>query len=274
MTTADRTACITLDLENNWGFESANLKYLVLEHLDEYIELIQSLDVPVSVFVVGEFLEERADVVHRLDAELDIEFHLHSYSHDMNGQADVEEEVRKGVAAFEDALGGTPRGYRAPRFVVDDDDLATLSAAGFEFDSSICPSYRPGVYNNLDKPTTPFVPDAAPGLLEVPVSVHPRLRIPLSQSYLRLFRGPYLSLLRHTSLPEPLVFDSHLHDFYRTRAHDALDGTRRFLFSHNIDNSVDLFRAFVDSLERRNYRFEKIGTVVDRIVRGRQGCEP
>jgi peptidoglycan/xylan/chitin deacetylase (PgdA/CDA1 family) len=132
-----KMAHITLDLENNWTFVSEELRYLVLEHLDEYVDMIRSLGVPVTVFVVGKLLEDRPGVVRRLNDELDAEFHLHSYSHDMQGRADIEREIRQGVDAFEDVFERQPRGYRAPRFIIDDDDLAALAEAGFGFDSSV-----------------------------------------------------------------------------------------------------------------------------------------
>ena len=262
---AERTACITLDLENNWKFESDDLRYLVFNHIDEYVDLIRSLDLPLTVFVVGRILEERPDVVRRLDAELDVEFHLHSYHHNMHGETDIEEEIRKGVGAFESVLGRRPIGYRAPRFILDEGDLAALSEAGFEFDSSVCPSYRPGVYNNLDKPTEPYYPEEASELLEMPISVHPQLRIPIAQSYLRLLRGPYLALLRRSRLPNPLVFDSHLHDYFHTAAHDQLGGVRRFLFGHNIRGSVPIFERFIDLLRDRNYEFRKLGDAAGEV---------
>lgn len=268
-----RTACVTLDLEDNWKFESDDLRYLVFDHLDEYVELIRSLDLPLTVFVVGEVLEDRPGVVRRLDAELDVEFHLHSYSHDMDGAVDIGREISDGIRAFRSVLGREPRGYRAPRFIVDGSDLAALSEAGFAFDSSVCPSYRPGVYNNLDAPTEPYYPASAPDLLELPVSVHPRLRVPFTQSYLRLLRRPYLALLRRTDLPDPLIFDSHLHDYFHTAAHDELEGMRRFLFTHNLDDSIDLFARFVALLRERGYRFEKLGDVAAGVERRERPVE-
>lgn len=252
-----RTACITLDLENNWEFRG-ELEYLVFEHLDEFVDIVSRLDVPLSVFVVGQVLEDRPDVVRRLDAELDVEFHLHSYQHDMNGEVDIGRELRAGTRAFESVLGHEPAGYRAPRFILGDGDLAALSAKGFEFDSSVCPSYRPGVYNNLDAPLRPYYPAEAPDLLEIPVSVHPRLRVPMEQSYLRLFGEPYLRLLKHSRLPETLVFNSHLHDFFHTAAHERLGRLKRLAFTRNIDNSIPIFERFVKLLAEKGYRFRTV----------------
>lgn len=259
------TACITLDLENNWDFEDETLQYLVFDHLDEYVERMQSLDLPVTVFVVGEVLEDRPAAVRRLDRELDCEFHLHSHRHDMSGDADIEREIREGVRAFEAVFGRRPRGYRAPRLMVDDGDLAALSTAGFGFDSSICPSYRPGVYNHLGEPNEPYVPDEATDLLEIPISAHPLSRIPLSQSYLRLLRSPYLWLLERTELPDPLVFGSHLHDFFYTSAHAQLSSIRRLLFTRNIERSWDVFERFVEILRERGYTFRTLGAMADEV---------
>lgn len=263
----ERTACITLDLENNWDFESDTLKYLVFDHVDEYIKMIQSLDIPLTIFVVGEILQDRPDVVQRLNAELDVEFHLHSHRHDMNGEIDIHREISDGVNVFESVLGEKPSGYRAPRCIIDDGDLTALADAGFEFDSSICPSYRPGVYNNLDKPTRPYFPDETPELLELPISVHPWLRIPMGQSYLRLLGRPYMALMDRSPLPDLLVFHSHLHDYFCTAAHDQLGGINKFLFNYNLDSSRRLFERFVTLLRERDYQFKKLGDVADCIRR-------
>lgn len=260
-----RLSAITLDLENNWNLQSETLRYLVFDHLERFIEMIQALDIPVTVFAVGEVLEDRPDVVHRLDEELDVEFHLHSYRHDMQGEADIGHEIHHGIRAFESTFGRKPAGYRAPRFIIDDSDLAALSEAGFTFDSSICPSYRPGVYNHMDKPTEPYFPDAASDLLELPISVHPQLRIPFEQSFLRLLREPYLALLRRSTLPDPLVFNSHLHDFYHTAAHNELDGVRHLLFNANIENSREIFERFVAMLRDRGYEFRKMSDIATAI---------
>ncbi|WP_158059003.1 polysaccharide deacetylase family protein [Halorussus halophilus] len=259
-----RTACITLDLENNWTF-GGELEYLVFEHLDEFVGLVRRLDVPLSVFVVGKVLEDRPDVVRRLDAELDVEFHLHSYQHDMTGNVDIGRELRAGTRAFESVLGRDPAGYRAPRFILDKGDLATLSAMEFEFDSSVCPSYRPGVYNNLDAPHRPYYPAEAPDLLEIPVSVHPRLRVPMEQSYLRLFGDPYLKLLEHSRLPKTLVYNCHLHDFFHTAAHERLGRLKRLAFTRNIENSVAVFERFVSLLTEKGYRFRTLSELADDV---------
>jgi peptidoglycan/xylan/chitin deacetylase (PgdA/CDA1 family) len=268
--TADdrRLACLTLDLENNWEFEAPGLRYATFEHLEDYVDLLDALDLPLSVFVVGETVEERPDALDRLADRLDVEFHLHSYSHDLSGTADLEREVRLGRAAFESHFGRPPAGYRATQGRIDPDEFRTLESAGFLFDSSVFPSYRPGTYNNLDAPIEPYRPAGSDSLLEIPVGVLPGLRVPVSQAYLKAAGTPLLALLRHLPLPEVVVFNTHLQDLYHTPAHERLGAVKRLFYGRNMDRAEDVFRRTVRTLRRRGYSFVRMTDVYDAYTGG------
>lgn len=55
-------------------------------------------------------------------------------------------------------------------------DMSEVKKAGYQYDSSINPTWLPGRYNNLHLPRTLYT-DA--GMLRLPASVSPNLRIPL-----------------------------------------------------------------------------------------------
>jgi len=255
-----RRACITLDLENNWEFDGPELGYATFEYLEEYIDLLDSLDLPLSVFVVGQTLEERPDAIERLREGLDVEFHLPSYSPDLSGTADLEREVRKGKSAFESFFGRQPEGYRSTQGRIEQSDLQLLEKEGFAFDSSVFPTYRPGVYNNLDSPIEPY---RAGGLYEIPVGVVPRLRIPLSQAYVKAIERPFLSMLQRVQLQDVVVYNTHLQDFYNTRAHEALDHPKKFFYQRNIDNAERVFRRVVETLRQKGFSFVKMTDVYE-----------
>jgi len=261
-----KTACITLDLESDWFVDKPGRTYLTVENLDTYIELIQSVDVPVSVFVVGRLLEERPDVVERLNAALDAEFHLHSYAHDPEMSNGFRSDLREGIAAFESFFGRRPRGYRAPLGKISAQQITTLDSEGFAFDSSIFPSYRPGAYNNLDAPTTPYRPANTDELVEFPVGVIPYLRVPTAQSYLKLGGRSYLRLLDLLAPPEPLVFVSHLHDFFETPANEYRSQPMKAIQQRNIDESATLFEEFIERLRAMGYEFRTIETLYSERV--------
>jgi len=259
-------ACITLDLENDWYFDREGYDHLTFDYIDRYVELISSLDVPVSVFVVGETLERYPDDVECIHSRIDSEFHLHSYTHDLSKSYDFREEVGNGVVAFESHFGRRPIGYRAPQGNVERSELCQLDSMGFEFDSSVFPTFRPGIYNNLDAPIVPYRPAETERLVEYPIGVLPWVRIPLSQSYLKLFGRLYLRALERLPLPNVVVFDSHLQDFYRTASHDQLDVPLRLIHMRNLDNSIDLFRSFVRILRQKGYTFVKLTDVHERVI--------
>jgi len=261
-----KTACITLDLESDWFVDEPGRSYITVEYLSEYIELIQSVDVPVSVFVVGRLLEERPDVVERLRTELDTEFHLHSYAHDPEMPHGFRTDLQAGIEAFESFFGHRPQGYRAPLGKITDQQLTTLDREGFEFDSSIFPSYRPGTYNNLSASTEPYRPTNTSQLVELPVGVVPYLRIPAAQSYLKLGGRSYFRLLDMLDPPDPFVFVSHLHDFFDTAANEHRSQPMKAIQQRNLEQSAALFRTLVQRLTASGYRFTTVGEVYSHTV--------
>ena len=169
----ERIACLTLDLENDWYFNEPGYDHLTFEYIDDFITLIDNLNIPVTFFVVGKTIERFPKIIKKFDEALDCEFHLHSYQHDTSKSYDFRTEVQDGKDAFEAHFGYEPDGYRAPQGKIYPEEFAILEEEGFTFDSSIFPSYRPGVYSNLDKPLAPYRPRGTEELIEVPIGATP-----------------------------------------------------------------------------------------------------
>ena len=254
----EKLACVTLDLENDWYFDEPGYDHLTFEYIEEFVGLIEELGIPLSVFVVGRTLERFPEEIDQLDSELDVEFHLHSYQHDTSKSYDFREELRRGKDAFESHFGSEPIGYRAPQGNIEPGELAVLDREGFQFDSSVFPSYRPKVYSNLDKPLHPYRPTEVDELLEIPIAATPYTRVPICQSYIKLLGGPYRYYLRKAPLPAPLVFNVHLQDLFRTASHDRLGQPKRFIMKRNLDRSVDVFHETIDLLRARGYSFGRM----------------
>ncbi len=264
-----KTAYITLDLESDWFVNEPGRSYFTFEYLPEYIRLINSLEVPVTIFVVGRLLEDRPEAVERLRTELETEFHLHSYSHDPEMADGFRTDLRRGMDAFETFFGRRPMGYRAPLGKITDSQLRILDEAGFSFDSSIFPSYRPGAYNNLSAPLEPYRPNDTDSLVELPVGVVPYLRVPLAQSYLKLGGSPLFQLVDRLELPEPLVFVSHLHDFFETAANEHRSQPMKAIQQRNLSQSPELFERFITTLRQNGYEFELLGAASEQRVETR-----
>jgi peptidoglycan/xylan/chitin deacetylase (PgdA/CDA1 family) len=260
-------ACLTLDLESDWSIPNAPDRNPTFDLLDSYVAMISTLDVPVSVFAVGRTIERHPEVIERLRSDLETEFHVHSYRHDMTKSYEFRDEVTASIDAYESFFGDSPAGYRAPQGNIVPSEWIELERAGFAFDASIFPSYRPGVYNNLTAPLTPYVPDVVDALLEIPFAAVPGLRIPVSMNYLKLLGSPFVETIKRVPLPDPLVFDSHLQDYWPTAFHDNLPNPKRTLMTRNIDRAPEMFMDFMEFLKAEGYEFTTVSEVHRRYGR-------
>lgn len=257
-----RLLCLTLDLENDWYIDDPQLDHLTLDHLEDFIKLMGRVDVPLSVFVVGETLERYPEAVERLGNALDCEFHLHSYGHHVPPEPDFETDLERGMAVFEDHFGDSPTGYRAPKGAITEKELRTLDEYGFVFDSSVFPSYRPGVYNNLRAPLVPYRPDRT-NLVEVPLGVFRGVRVPTAHSYLKAGGRPLCWSLKVAPLSPVLVYNVHLQDLYRTDSHEALPRAKRWFMKRNLDRSEALLEQNLVQLQSRGYHPVHISEVAN-----------
>ena len=194
--------------------------YEGLEHIPELVRFFKKEDIPLTCFVQGSIFDTHPQYVNLLKA-LDIELELHAYSHP-GKNIDTAIEILKGKEAFNKFAGRDPIGYRSPLGVIKDEDYATLAKNGFKYDSSIFPSLRLGVFNNITKPTNPYIINGT-DIVEFPIAVFSNaLRIPMSLSYLKLFGRPYTTLLKYSSLPNLIIFGFHMHDLFELRSAQRL----------------------------------------------------
>ncbi|SEP29750.1 Polysaccharide deacetylase [Halogranum amylolyticum] len=261
----DLYCCVTLDLENDWYFEQSGYDHLTLQYLDDFIQLIQEVDVPLSVFVVGKTIEKFPHKIDQLKKDLDTEFHLHSYQHDVEKNYDFRSEIRRGKTAFCDHFGRNPIGYRAPQGNIEPDEIRILEEEGFLFDSSIFPSYRPGIYNNVTKPRQLYIPEQVNELIEIPIGTT-GARIPTSQSYFKLLGGPLIEYLSISNLPNVLVYNLHLQDLYRTDSYERLSTQKRMIFERNLPNSKNIFKRIIKKIDQRGYEFCRMSNVLNQGV--------
>lgn len=256
--------CLTLDLENDWYFDEPGYDHLTLEYLDDFIKLFKNIDVPLSIFVVGETIQSYPDEIQRLNEQLECEFHLHSHQHDTSKSYDFRTEIQRGKIVFEEHFGKLPQGYRAPQGNIDLTELKILEEEGFMFDSSIFPSYRPGVYNNLDKPLEPYSPEITDNLLEIPLGVFKGIRIPVSHSYFKLFGGTLSRYLSYSPLPNNLIYNVHLQDLYQTESHEKLPFLKKHIMLRNINNSEYIIENNISRILERGYRPCTISDIVSK----------
>jgi len=260
-------ACITLDFELDYGDRIGEFNILQ-DHksLTELSRLFSSLAIPVSAFV-------RTDVPINYPHSVDIikslaqDYHSHSHTHNMK-HFDSEAEISATVIPFEKTFGKKPMGYRAPHGILREGDVALLKKHGFRFSSSIFPSYRFGQFNNLSYPLEPFLWDN--GIMELPFAVVPFVRTIISLSYLKLLGwGMNKTLFSLFGLPDVVVFDSHLHDYFcNEHSYNQLPLHLRMAWGMRRHAGIEYLKRFVELLRNQGYRFLTMTELYDLLSKG------
>lgn len=157
---------------------------------------LQRLGIPATFFTTASLAQARPELVRRIVAA-GHELASHGWTH----SGWTSDDPARARAALE-KIGGVPvHGFRRARFMAT--DAALLRAAGYRYDSSENPVWIPGRYNNFRRPRTPRLEQ---GLVRLPVSATPGLRVPLFWMTFKNFPfALYLSLARRT-----LRHDGHL----------------------------------------------------------------
>jgi peptidoglycan/xylan/chitin deacetylase (PgdA/CDA1 family) len=116
--------------------------------LDRLQEWARSLDVPLTLFVIGSTLErkENGKKLRALaDAGHELGNHTFGHRYDLTrlDGATMRNEIEFAQDAIEKETGRRPVGFRAPGYTVTDELLGLIEHGGFLYDSSVfpCPLY-------------------------------------------------------------------------------------------------------------------------------------
>jgi len=161
-------------------------------------ELLRNHDVTATFFVVGELAREHTQEIREI-VEHGHEVASHTHTHRILSSLDNKarkaelEESRDAISAV---TGEEVTGFRAPAFDIPTGLFGHLSDARYAYDSSVVPARRiPGWYGGEYSVTSPCsTADIEPGsthLDELPVSVMPGIRLPLSGAWTRLLGRTY-----------------------------------------------------------------------------------
>jgi peptidoglycan/xylan/chitin deacetylase (PgdA/CDA1 family) len=252
---------LTLDLEPDCGGWVDSFD--TLGRVQRVVDLLRALDVPLTVFVAGRIFEVCPETVRALAKLPDVEFGVHGYAHDPR-RADNSEEIRRGIAAFRCFFGTAPSGFRAPEGRISPAEFALLQQEGIAYDSSVFPTWRPGAFNYLGAPNTPFR-DADTELPELPITVFRPIPVPLGLGYLRIL-GPTVArqLLRRAPLPRTVVVAFHVHDLFQGANTERGPRWLHWYLRRNVRAGPIILSDVVAALRRRRYRFVTMRDLVPR----------
>ncbi|MCF0243657.1 MAG: polysaccharide deacetylase family protein [Bacteroidaceae bacterium] len=175
------------------------------------LDCLKANGVKATFFCTGNFAENAPDTMQRIMAE-GHEVACHGVDHWEPKPTDFEESKR----IVEKVTGITVNGYRQPRmFKVSDSEIKRV---GYKYNSSLNPAFIPGKYMHLTAPRTWFVKD---GVVQIPASVTPWLRIPLFWLSLHNFPESFYQWLVVRTMRHDGYFTTYFHpwEFYDLNAH-------------------------------------------------------
>ena len=268
-----KVVCLTLDVEQDYGDLLDEPSYEGLQHIPDLVNLFKGRNIPLTCFVQGSILETHAAQLEPF-SRLDVEFELHSYSHPGPNEIDSTAEIERGRQAYREFFHKDPLGYRTPLGAIKGKDYQVLASNGFKFDSSVFPSFRPGVFNNLRKPTKPYLLNETK-IIEFPFTVFSDfIRVPVALSYIQLFGKPYLDLLKVVHCPNLIIFDFHLHNLFKLSSANKIPLARlsfiyRKIFSriYQEEGGLHILDELITSLQKRGYTFHKLVDLYEAIVK-------
>lgn len=258
-TITDKHFCITVDVERDYGRLN---QYECLNHLDHLLKLFKDMRVKPTLFISTEILEKFPKISRAL-TQLDVQPHSHSHKIEKIKSLKFKiEEIRKSKRIYKDFFGVNPIGYRAPFGAISLLEINVLKKENFKYDSSIFPSFRPGVYNNLKASKKPFYYDN--GLLEIPFSI--LCFVPLSLSYMQLLGGSFFKIFQN-KMPDKIIFNMHLHNIYHNKSFDELNFKLKLMYLRNKDNGISILKKFIEFLQKKKYKSISMKEYYETIIR-------
>ena len=179
--------------------------------INRILDTLKANDVKATFFCTANFVQNAPDVMKRIQDE-GHEIACHVCDHWQPKASDVKDSKE----IIEREMGITCHGYRQPRmFPVSDADI---KECGYKYNSSLNPAFIPGRYMHLTTPRTYFMKD---GVLQIPASVTPWLRIPLFWLALHNFPEWFYHALVKRVLRKDGYFDTYFHpwEFYELKQH-------------------------------------------------------
>lgn len=133
------------------------------------LDLLKKHQIKATFFSTATFAIHIPKLLQRIIDE-GHELASHTYYHSSFEVVDLVNSKKK----LEELSNSEVIGFRMPRMQPVDEK--EIFKAGYQYNSSINPTYLPGRYNNFDKPRTFFKQE---GVWQIPASVSPIVRFPL-----------------------------------------------------------------------------------------------
>ena len=282
-----KNAVLSLDVEDWYHLDyfergECDQSYSLLDGLSRYVEVLESMNLQSSFFVLGELASRLAPDLKSL-SEGGHDVGCHGWNHRRPLTMDLQEfeqDLVRSRDAVADATGQSQIGYRAPCFSLDRARLEKVIEAGFTYDSSLIEFGDHPLNGTIDmsgfeSPSQGIYLSDEFAEFEVSTLSYLRRNIPVSAGgYLRIF--PWL-LMRHwlqRYLKDAELYVLYIHPFeLSTRAPNLPNTTSvstRARFSLGRGKVEYRLNQLIELLNKEGYRFTTFRDIHAEL--NRPGC--
>ncbi|MFM6977069.1 MAG: polysaccharide deacetylase family protein [Sphingobacteriaceae bacterium] len=220
------------------------------------LDILKKHGIKATFFSTARFAEEVPEIIERIKNEHH-ELASHTYYHSSFEESHLLVSKQK----LEELSGMKVNGLRMPR--MRDVNPEAVYQAGYEYNSSLNPTYLPGRYNHFSKPRTYFKQEK---LWQIPASVSPAFRLPLFWlSFHNLPLSYYQYLCRKTYKKDGyLNLYFHPWEFTDLRNKEKF-GLPAYVSRNSGDAMISRMDQFIDQMLKRKYTFGTFSSFIKKI---------
>jgi peptidoglycan/xylan/chitin deacetylase (PgdA/CDA1 family) len=192
--------------------------------LEKLLRIFDIHEIKATLFVPADVCSDHNTIINEARRS-GHEIACHGLNHDKReflGELETQEQkIKEATRIILEYAGVRPVGFRAPVLRIGRLTLRALAALDYVYDSSVVPTIVPGYYGFVDAPMKPYRPSfqsvdakGRRGILELPVSVNPIVRLPLSAAWMRNLGSSWVEagISLNFSLGNPVMFYIHPRD--------------------------------------------------------------
>ena len=268
-----KKAVLTLDVEDWYHLDyfdrnECDTNNSLLEGLDVYVDLLKSLSLQSSFFVLGEIAESKIDFFKGLvKAGHDVGSHGWDHIRPMTlGIDEFRADLHRSRDVMKEINGERGFGYRAPCFSLDRERLDIVRNSGFAYDSSRIDFGGHSLYGSIDMQGYDNLSESvyrSGEFMEFEVTTLSVLgkNIPISGGgYLRLFPWLLMKMLISQYLKKNDLYVLYIHPFELSQlpvpaVPDSTTTLTKFRYSHGRNRVVDKIKRLLELLRSNGYSF-------------------
>lgn len=214
----EKTVSLTIDVESDWGGRAKSSEG-IRKCIPEILRLLDDFNINATFFLSGVTISENSSILWDI-VDAGHEIASHGYTHEDHSKMLKDElslEIAKSKDVINDEFGVEVVGFRAPQGRTNKYLFDVLAELKFKYDSSLIRSIIPGRYANLLIPSEPY--QLKNGLLEIPISCLPYLRIPFGLLWINAIGfGRFKIFLNAVKLPNHITIFLHPFDLLQKKS--------------------------------------------------------